>query len=327
MVDRKFGFAEDESSMDYYTREGYKKPTPEAIPTGTPTEIKLTKIDRKLGNIIDLLGLLVESKKEEFYTKSFNTGITNLPNAVIPVTGQAIDPANTNPTTGYTVVDVNIQRTPNRNAKELYFLNLGPATIFVIVSHIKNQFVGQEFPVFARNATIFDDVYELRIRTELANTRFVVSEHTLQSLPAQQFSDRDAIPRHFRTSLFGIGPHGNTLRASYTVPTGFQSQVSGVYIFLTIQTAAVVAGRRAMTIGVNSVVSGAPVSVSVMSRSIPTSENTVGALVDTAGGSELGISYLLQEGESITISTLDSSTGGTLQYFGSVIVTEYFPIG
>jgi len=327
MADRKFGFFEDESSSDYFFRQGYKEPVSESPPTGTPTEIKLTTIDRKLSKIIDLLGLLTEISKQDLYTKSFNTGTTNLPNAVVPIAGQSIDPANTDPITGYTVVDVNIQLTPNRNVKELYFLNLGPATIFVIVSHVKNQFIGQEFPVFARNATIFHDVYELRVRTGLVNTTFVSSEHPLQSLPAQQFADRDAVPRHLRQPTLIAGPHGQIIRQSYTVPTGFQAQVSGAYIFLQIETAAGVAQRRNMTIAYTSTVSGVPITGSVMSRSIPYSQNTPGDLVDTAGGSEIGFSYLLQEGESINIQTGDTSTGGSVRYFGSILITEYFPIG
>lgn len=324
MGQEEFGLFDEEGGMEYFMRKGYKRKPELPIPV-SPIDIT----NRKLDEIKRLLSLLVAASqnKGELDIKNFNTGITNLPNAVVPTTTTPIDPANTTPTTGYTLVEVNTQKEPNRNAKELYFLNLGPATIFVIVSHIKNIFIGQEFPVFARNATIFHDVYELRVRTELANTRFIASEHPLQSLPAQQFADRDATPRHLLQPFAAFGPHGQIIRQQYTVPTGFQAQVSGAYIFLQIGGAAAVPGRRNMTIGYTSIVSGVPITGSIMSRSIPPSENTVGALVDTAGGSEIGFSYLLQEGESINIQTGDASTGGFLFYFGSVLITEYFPIG
>lgn len=311
----------NEEDMEEFFRY---KPPPSPIPPAVP--ITTVRMERKLDRIIYLLELL--TKKEDLeYVKKFNTGITNLPNAVIPATGQTIDPANTTPTTGYTVVNVYTELTPNRMAKELFFLNLGPGTIFVIIYHGKSEYIAQEFPVFARNATIFHEVYELRIRTDLANTRFVASEHPLTSLPAQQFADRDATPRHLRQPFTTFAPHGQTIRQSYTVPTGFQAQVSGIYAFVDIETDAAIPGRRNMTIGYSSTVSGAPITGSILSRSIPHSKNFPGDLVDEAGGIELGFAYLLQEGETINISTGDSSTGGTANYFGSVLITEYFPIG
>lgn len=270
--------------------------------------------DVKTNRIIGLLEQLVGASRAKQELLEFNTGLQTI---TIPVT-TVPEPTNTNPATGYTRVPVWEQFTPNRLSPKLYFLNVGPGTVFVIVSHNTETFSTQEMPVYAGTVCQFYDVFELRVRANLANTQFIAAESELTPIYYANFDDRNAVAAHIIQPYALFGPHAITVRASYTVPAGLRAKVDGCYAFTEVDVAAGVPGRRSLAIGL---VSGG-VGFSVMSVSLGAPQNTVGDLKE----SFIGYAYTLLAGEEIQIATQNLSNAGQNIYFGSVIITQYFSI-
>lgn len=277
-------------------------------------EKPLIASDVKTNKIIGLLEQLVEASRKKQELLEFNTGLQTI---TIPVT-TVPEPTDTNPATGYTRVNVWEQFTPNRLSPKLYFLNVGPGTVFVIVSHNTETFSTQEMPVYAGTVSLFYDVFELRVRANLANTQFIAAESELTPIYYANFDDRNAVAAHIILPYQAFGPHGNTVRASYTVPAGLRAKVNGCYTYTEVNVAAVTPGRRSIAVGL---VSGG-VAFSVISASLEPLQNTVGNLKEYF----LGYSYTLLPGETIQITTLNFSDTGSNYYYGSVVITQYFPI-
>ncbi len=270
--------------------------------------------DVKTNKIIGLLEQLVGASKAKQELLEFNTGLQTI---TIPVT-TVPEPTNTNPASGYTRVPVWEQFPPNRLSPKLYFLNVGPGTVFVIVSHNTETFSTQEMPVYAGTVFQFYDVFELRVRANLANTQFIASESELTPIYYAAFDDRNAVAAHIIQPYTSFGPHATTVRASYTVPAGLRAKVNGAYTYTEVEVVAGVPGRRSIAIGL---VSGG-VNFSVMSVSLEPLQNTVGQLKE----SFIGYAYTLLPGEEIQIITQNASNAGSNFYYGSVIITQYFPI-
>lgn len=277
-------------------------------------EKPLIASDVKTNKIIGLLEQLVEASRKKQELLEFNTGLQTI---TIPVT-TVPEPTDTNPATGYTRVPVWEEFTPNRLSPKLYFLNVGPGTVFVIVSHNTETFSTQEMPVYAGTVYQFYDVFELRVRVNLANTQFIASESELTPIYYANFDDRNAVAAHIIQPYAAFGPHAITVRASYTVPAGLRARISGCYAFTEVDVVAGVPGRRSLAIGL---VSGG-VGFSVMSASLGAPQNTVGDLKENF----IGYAYTLLAGEEIQITTQNLSNAGQNLYFGSAIITQYFPI-
>ena len=277
-------------------------------------EKPLIESDVKTNKIIGLLEQLVEASRKKQELLEFNTGLQTI---TIPVT-TVPEPTDTNPATGYTKVNVWEQFTPNRLSPKLYFLNVGPGTVFVIVSHNTETFSTQEMPVYAGTVSLFYDVFELRVRANIANTQFIAAESELTPIYYANFDDRNAVAAHIIQPYQAFGSHGITVRASYTVPAGLRAKVNGCYTYTEVNVAAVTPGRRSIAVGL---VSGG-VAFSVMSASLEPLQNTVGNLKENF----LGYSYTLLPGEQIQITTLNLSDTGSNYYYGSVVITQYFPI-
>lgn len=275
----------------------------------------LNNLNNSLDGIKSLLQKLLENSDkqvEKNLTGKFDTGIQTLANAVTFIPPE--DDVSDTGVNGYTRVAV--WDILERLSQTIYALNQGPGTIFVRKSNDGKTFSAVEIPVFAGERHTFNDVYEFRIRTDLAGTRYRITEYET-ALIINNFDDRVATPAHIFFGLDSFGPHGATVRASYTVPTGFKAKINGCYIFIEIGGAAAVPGRRTLTISINSPTIG---GLSVMSRSFGANENTLGTVKEA----ELGFAYTLLTGESVRLTTEDNSTGGFVNYFGSVEITQYF---
>lgn len=270
--------------------------------------------DVKTNKIIGLLEQLVAASRKKQELFEFNTGLQTI---TIPVT-TVPEPTDTNPATGYTRVPVWEQFTPNRLSPKLYFLNVGPGTVFVIVSHNTETFSTQEMPVYAGTVSQFFDVFELRVRANLANTQFIAAESELTPIYYANFDDRNAVAAHIVLPYVSLGPHGLTVWANYTVPAGLRAKVNGCYAFTDVIVAAGVPGIRSVVI---LLVSGGIIH-SVLSSSLGASQNTVGDLKEDF----IGYAYTLLPGEEIQIATTNYSNAGSNGYYGSVIITQYFSI-
>lgn len=313
MAHREFGFVDDEDSMEYFERKGYKRPPPEAPPTGTPTEIKLTTIDRKLSRITSLLETLVEASRKELIRIPYDSGEVTLPNIIAAVP----DVDNTNPVTGYTRVSIWDSTTPNRLAPKLYFINTGPGTIFVRVSKNGRDFSQAESTIFRGDYKVFNNVYELRIRTDTADTRYIATENEqYPGLIVQAVDQKDRNPtiitRRFVNQT--LAPHGEIIRLVYTVPTGRKAIIANVHAFVRVTGAQAPPGLKATKIFATVAGVRAFLAVAFMGEN----ENTVG-MNDNRNITDAGF---LLEGQTVTIATELGGTAGTMGAESSFIIIE-----
>lgn len=134
-------------------------------------------IGAKLDNIAQYLKLLVGPQKK------YNSGLQTLPFAV-PYVPQDSD---TNPTTGYTVV--NVYTILGRKAPVIYLMNEGPGTIFARITSQSSisGFLSAEKPVFEGETAEFHDVWQLRLRTTTAGTEYRFSEFRQQMTRQRSF--------------------------------------------------------------------------------------------------------------------------------------------
>lgn len=297
----QYGFITDETSGASGSVSG---PAP-----GMPTD---QVVPATLDDIKFLLQQLLENSNRRIkknLSSKFDTGIQTLA-AAVPIMPSEDDVS----ITGYTRIAV--KDVLNRLSQELYIINQGPGTIFLRKSNDGKTFTAIEVPIFAGEKGTFNDVYELRIRSDITGTRYRVTEYET-TLVINNFDDRVATAAHIKFGLSTYGPHGAVRRASYTVPTGYKAKVNGCYVFIQINTPATNPNLRNVTVGIDSPTIG---NLSVMSRSFGNNENALGTVKE----GELGFSYTLLTGESVTLSTQDNGTGGSVRYFGSVEITQYF---
>ncbi len=238
MVHKEFGFADEEDSIEKFEREFRKRqttPKEEPLPQDPIQAIsfQLSKTNGNLRRVISLLETLVEANKKDLIVRKFDTGNTTLPNAIATVP----DMDNVNPLTGYTRVVVN--DILHRNAPEFHFLNYGPGSIFLRTSPDGKTFSQTEIQLFRGDHKIFYDIYEIRLRTDTADTRYTASENDIEPgflIQAVAQSDRNPIIRFFRFADI-VGPHADTNRFTYTVPAMKKAIIANVHSFIRIATA------------------------------------------------------------------------------------------
>lgn len=112
-----------------------------------------------------------------------------------------------------------------------------------------------------------------------------------------------------------VAPHASTTRSTYTVPTGKKARVDAISGEMMIKTAAGPAAERRVLFGV--VVGGTAYYAGIMS--LCADKNTVGNISSLSVGSGL----LMLVGQVSNIVSTDESTGGTLDYRMSILITEY----
>ena len=112
----------------------------------------------------------------------------------------------------------------------------------------------------------------------------------------------------------GVGPHGKTSRASYTVAAGKKALLEALFAQVIRDTAAVASGSTYVTIEVtDGVVTDAPLLGSRIN------DNTVNAqLTQVVAGPTL-----LLPADVVNIYTYDTSNGGTMSYWGTAKYTQY----
>jgi len=300
-------------TMDDFGRDLRKKYLNESNPSKNQTvESKLDDIKNVLVKIDKSLEYLSKTTKKNSETKRFDTGLQTIPVAVTTKP----DPDNTT-TGGYT--KLNIHDIIERNAPVIYFLNQGPGPIYALRSESINSFSESEIPIYPGEKKELFNIFELRFRTTIANTSYIITEHPTE-LILQNFDDRTVTPQH----IFGwadVGPIGYTVLNMYTVPTGYKAKVHGVYATASITAPAFTPGFREIQIGITSPTIGGAAVFPIVTATIGPNHNAYGYTVEQS----LGYAYTLLTSESIEIDILaDTSIIGQVFYFGSIEITQYF---
>lgn len=109
----------------------------------------------------------------------------------------------------------------------------------------------------------------------------------------------------------GIGPHAATTRASYSVPAGKKALVSAITLCFRRATAPAPAGR----FYIQCRIAGGDIIGQNASNDVAVQSNFNNLVIPCE--------LYLSAGQAIAIVTGDASTGGTVDYFGSLILTEF----
>lgn len=293
---------------------------PEEKPPGLPPNSSRDLVD--LGTILDslndiksLLGQLLQNSNKQNLTNKFDTGLQTLTVAVTTVPA----PENVS-VTGYTRVA--IWDVLGRLSQEIYLINNGPGTIYVRKSNDGTTFSAVEIPVFAGEKGTFNNLYELRIRSDIVGvtgTIYRVTEHE-SNLVINNFDDRAATAQHITWTSSPLdfnGPQPFTAGLTYTVPTGYKAKISGAGVFIRINTGAAVPGQKEIAIILTNPTIG---DLFLLTRTIDATHNAVGFV----GENSLGFAYTLLTGESLSINYYDTSVIGNVHYAGSIEITQYF---
>lgn len=135
-----------------------------------------------------------------------------------------------------------------------------------------------------------------------------------QGLPGgsrADYYDRNSLEKGFAIQGNGDAPHSTLVRGSYTVPTGKKAFVSGLDIMVERHTAATAASR----------------SQCVARRgSVEMCKCLLWGATNNAGdrmAKTVGTSFIALEGTTIDVITNDVSTGGTVNYYGTVVIMEF----
>jgi len=127
--------------------------------------------------------------------------------------------------------------------------------------------------------------------------------------PRLEYYDRNPAPGLVSWTADGIAPHGATIRASYTVPTGKKALIVGGTAMMMRATAATTLGRaRAYGATPTSIV------FDLFHKS-----NTVDSLQQVVSA----VSYVIYAGITTSLVTADASTGGTIDYNVYLTYTEF----
>jgi len=156
------------------------RPPPGKPPEGRPPPGRPPDRDRRVIELLEAivegqngtigrLETLIKAAEIELVDLKFDTGIKTLTNAVL--TEPLIDDVSA---TGYTQEQVfSILK---RLSPELYFINLGPGTVFLRVSKNGSEFSLQS-PVFEGEVKTYYDVFEVRLRSPTALTQYIITEY------------------------------------------------------------------------------------------------------------------------------------------------------
>ena len=127
--------------------------------------------------------------------------------------------------------------------------------------------------------------------------------------PRLEWYDRNPIDVSLSWTGDDVAPHGPTVQATYTTPTGKKAFVGAACLVICRETAATTPSDVIMW-------------VSWTSGSVPYLyhlDNTV----DSITSKEVYLGGVLLSGDSITIRSLDVSVGGTLDYDATIVIMEF----
>ena len=128
------------------------------------------------------------------------------------------------------------------------------------------------------------------------------------------YYDRNGVSLAYEYTSYGIAPHAETQRWTYTVPAGKKAYVETFRAFVYRITAATSPNRYAAAIFVNPSGGGSYKIIEATSYS---------NVADTSQVLNVGGSILLFAGDQIAGYTLDASTGGTLIVSVSIKVSQF----
>lgn len=126
--------------------------------------------------------------------------------------------------------------------------------------------------------------------------------------------DRNPVTRFRAWNAVNLAPHTSTQRWTYTVPAGKKAQLELVQVKVMRATAPTTPGYAYANIRFTP--SGGSVDT-LIQATIRT--GTVGDTDQTV----LGVCGVLQAGDTIEANSADGSTGGTIDYFATLKITEF----
>ncbi len=113
---------------------------------------------------------------------------------------------------------------------------------------------------------------------------------------------------------FPFGPHGATVRVTYTVPANRYAEVSGMNLFMQRQFAAVASPGYLIRFDLTP--SGGGFST------VASLELTNAAIYEKESLSPGG-NFIMSAGDQLDLITADASAGGSVMYTGGCLITEY----
>jgi len=130
-----------------------------------------------------------------------------------------------------------------------------------------------------------------------------------------QYFGRNPIFINKGYGTWGLAPHGDTTRASYTVPTGRKAVLTAAFVHLIRVTAPAPAGEAAIYVYV--IYNGG------------SSYYLLQDVFNTGAGQQASLTHggmiFLVAADSVELHTLDASTGGTMAYRGHFNLVEFDP--
>lgn len=136
--------------------------------------------------------------------------------------------------------------------------------------------------------------------------------HLQQSRPA--YHDRTPVAKASNYGADGIGPHGTTVRSTYTVPSGKKALLMGAQVNAYRATAAAPVGK---------VMAKLVVSPAVGGGTNPVLRSSAGNAVGELFGDNIGEVGVFSAGDVASLTSEDASTGGTVDYRLSMNLSEF----
>ena len=129
-------------------------------------ELMSSMVDMQ-GSSTELLSMLVQASRRDLLTRKYDTGIQTIATAV----------ATEIPAEDSRYVQHSVYGEMTRTAPVLYLINLGSGNMYIRTSSNGEDFSSIEHAVFEGGVTSFYDVHEARVRSPVAGTRYILTEH------------------------------------------------------------------------------------------------------------------------------------------------------
>ncbi|MEM3549356.1 MAG: hypothetical protein QXJ23_10180 [Thermofilum sp.] len=135
---------------------------------------------------------------------------------------------------------------------------------------------------------------------------------TLGALP--EYYDRGAANQTVNYMGSSLAPHTSTQRANYTVPSGRKAIVDSAFILITRENLATGIGRARLTVFYTPS-GGSAIPIAVVQLDNNCRNHTVHKTFTGLG--------ILYPGDTLSIYTMDDSTGGTCSYWATLKIFEF----
>ena len=127
---------------------------------------------------------------------------------------------------------------------------------------------------------------------------------------SKQIFERNPLSKKVEFTQNNVGPHGSTIRATYTVPSNKLAQIGLITGLLF---------RKQVASALDNVIVKFEASIAGRLLTFMFRQNAVGDQVQES----ISRNKLLESGEIIEIETEDDSTGGQINYALNVAITEF----